>query len=119
MPIMLGVDDAGTQRVMPVDSGSGALKVGSGRMTLGACGRLTVGATAVRGTSVACHGVVIKALCSGHQIHVGTADTVTTTVGGFQLDDKESINVEVRNLNELYFISDVAAQAITYMAYTY
>lgn len=80
--------------------------------------RLTVGASAVQGTNVTGHGVIVKAICPGQTIYVGTSSALTTA-NGWPLADNESLAFEVKNANELYFIASAAAQAVALFPYTW
>ncbi len=81
-----------------------------------AVGRITVGATAVRGDDVKCHSVMIKALCSGQTIDVGIDNTVTSG-SDYQLADGAFLTLSCRNLNEVWFEASAAAQEICYLAF--
>lgn len=80
--------------------------------------RLTVGAAAVQGTSVPCHGVVVKAICPGQTIYVGNSTAVTTATG-YPLADGESITFEVSNINQLWFIASAALQSVALLPYVW
>src|SRR4051812_29669599 len=78
--------------------------------------RLTVGAAAVQGTDIACHGVVVRGMCPGQTVYIGVSSAVTTATG-YPLADGEEKSFEITNLNQLYFIASAAAQAIAYFPY--
>jgi hypothetical protein len=80
--------------------------------------RLTVGAAAVQGPNVSVHGVVVKTICPGQVIYLGTSNGVTTATG-FPLYDGESMSFEVSNLNQLWFIASAAAQAVAFLPYVF
>lgn len=77
-----------------------------------------VGAAAVQGPNVACHGVVIRGRCPGQEIFIGNSNAVTTGTG-FPLADAENLSFEVKNLNQLWFIASAAAQAVRYLPYSW
>jgi hypothetical protein len=80
--------------------------------------RLAVGVAAVQGSDIPCHTVVVKALCPGQTIYVGTSSGVTTA-NGYPLADGEFLTFEVKNANQLWFISDAAAQAVAFFPGTF
>lgn len=80
--------------------------------------RLAVGVTAVQGSNRPCHGVVVKALCPGETIYLGTSSAVTTA-DGYPMGDGETLTLNVKNANELYFIASAAAQAVAFVPFYY
>lgn len=80
--------------------------------------RLTVGAVAVQGTSLKCHGVLVRAICPGQNIYIGMDNTVTTA-NGYPMVDGEEKQFEVSNVNQLWFIADAAAQAVAFFPYAW
>ena len=84
---------------------------------LGTPVRKTIGATAVAGPdSGQHHGFLVKALCSGQVVYVGKTAAVTTA-DGFPLYDKETLAIEGRNANEVYFIASASAQEIAVLPF--
>lgn len=79
--------------------------------------RLAVGAASVQGTNIPCHGVLVKAICPAQVVYVGTSTAVATT-DGFPLADGDVIDLQVKNVNELWFIASAAAQAVSLMPYS-
>lgn len=78
--------------------------------------RLAVGAAAVQGPNVPVHGVLVRGLCPGQTIYIGTSSAVTTA-NGYPLADGEEKQFEVSNLNQLWFIASAAAQALAYFPF--
>lgn len=97
--------------------GSNNSKVGPVRLST-APSRLTVGAAAVQGTSIGCHGVLVRAICPGQTIYIGASNAVTTATG-YPLNDNESIQFEVDNVNKLWFIASAAGQAVAFLPYVF
>lgn len=83
------------------------------------CVQLTVGTSQVQGSDRPCHGVLIKALCSGQQIYVKPfSSTTILATNAWRMDDLEVLDLQVKNLNELAFIASAAAQTIVAMPYS-
>jgi len=80
--------------------------------------RLAVGTSSVQGSNVACHGVIVKALCPGQTVYLGVAADVTTATG-YPMGDGETLTLEVKNVNELWFIASAAAQAVSLVPFYY
>lgn len=80
--------------------------------------RVTVGAAAVQLTDSGNvnGGVVVKALCPGQTIYLGTSSAVTTATG-YPMSDGDSIILEVRNANEVYAIASAAAQSVAVLPF--
>ncbi len=74
--------------------------------------RNTVGATAAQLTSTGNnHGVILKAMCPGHTIYLGTTSAVTTATG-YPMSDGETLTLEIANANQLYAIASAASQSL-------
>lgn len=82
--------------------------------------RQTVGGTAVQGnggTSVPCHGVLVKAVSPGQTIYVGVSGAVTTG-NGWPLADGNVLDLQVKNVTDLWFIASAAGQAVALLPYS-
>jgi hypothetical protein len=80
--------------------------------------RVTVGAAAVQLTASGnVHGVVIKCLCPGQTVYVGTTSGVTTATG-YPLVDGETLTLEIRNANQVYAIASAAAQSVAVLPFS-
>ena len=82
-------------------------------MTPTAVGRITVGTSAVQGTDLPCHTVMVKAISPGQTIDVGFSSAVTSG-NGYELANREFLTINCRNLDELFFIASAASQSICY-----
>jgi hypothetical protein len=80
--------------------------------------RLAVGAAAVQGSNIPCHVLVVKAICPGQTMYVGTSSGVTTATG-YPLADGETVTLEVKNASDLWFIASAAAQAVAFFPGTF
>jgi len=82
--------------------------------------RVTVGGTAVQLTSSGNvnGGVVIKALCPGQTIYIGTSSAVTTA-NGYPMSNGETLTLEVINANALWAIASAAAQEIAVLPFSH
>ncbi len=80
--------------------------------------RVTVGGTAVQLTSSGnVHAVMIKAICVGQTIYIGTSDQVTTSTG-YPLADGDSLVLEVRNANQIYAIASASSQSLAVLPFS-
>lgn len=73
--------------------------------------RLTVGVAAAHTASIPCHGVMVRALCPGQNIYIGVSSGVTTA-DGYPMTDGDEKVFEVKDVTQLWFIADAAAQAV-------
>jgi hypothetical protein len=78
--------------------------------------RLTVGAAAVQGTNLPCHGVLVRAICPSQSIYLGVSNGVTTAAG-WPMADGDVLDLRVSNVNQLWFIASAAAQSVALMPY--
>jgi hypothetical protein len=56
---------------------------------------------------------VVKALCPGQTVYVGTSSAVTAA-DGYPLSDGETLTLEVKNGSDLWFIASAADQAVAF-----
>jgi hypothetical protein len=76
----------------------------------------TAGTGVVQGPNLQCHGVVVRALCPGQTIYLGTDNTVTTATGHPMVDGEEK-QFEITNVNQLWFVSSLDGQAVSFFPY--
>lgn len=79
--------------------------------------RVTVGTSAGQLTSSGnVRGVIIKAICPGQTIYIGTSSAVTTSTG-YPLADGDSLTLEIRNASDIYAIASAAAQSVSVLPF--
>jgi hypothetical protein len=80
--------------------------------------RVTVGVAAAQLTASGnVHGIVLKAVCPGQTIYVGTSAAVTTATG-YPMVDGETLTLEIRNANQLFAIASAAAQSVAVLPFS-
>lgn len=81
--------------------------------------RVTVGASAVQLTASGNvnGGVVVKAICPGQTVYVGTSAAVTTA-NGYPLSDGETLTLEVSNADKVFAIASAAAQSVAVLPFS-
>lgn len=80
--------------------------------------RQTSGVAAAQGSNLPCQGVVIKAICPGNTIYIGTSSGVTAA-DGFPMSDGDVLELRVTNVNQIWHIASAAAQSLAYMPYAF
>lgn len=92
--------------------------IGTTSMRPLAPGRLTVGTAAVQGPNVSAHGFVVKSLSPAQTVYVGINNGVTAATG-YPMADLSTIELNVTNLNQLWFIASAASQTIAYFPFVF
>lgn len=98
------------------------MRIGVAPLRLTRASRVSVGTSEVNPSSQSCHGVVVKAVCTGSDIvYVDkfVAGSATTAATAFPLANGEVIDLAVKNLNELAFIASGPGQAVALLPYSY
>lgn len=79
--------------------------------------REVAGAAALQAPSSSCHGVVVKAICPGQTVYLGVSGALTTA-NGFPLADGATLDLAVKNTDEIWHIASAAAQGLSLWPYS-
>ena len=63
------------------------------------------------------HGLILKAICPGQTIYIGTTIAVTTATG-YPMADGETLTLEIQNANQLFAISSSGTQSLAVLPYS-
>jgi hypothetical protein len=85
---------------------------------IGSPGRITVGTAASPGPNVSAHGFFLKTTGTGQTVFIGVSSAVSIN-DGYPVSSDQSIQVEVGNLNQLWFIGSAASIGLAYLPYTF